>query len=414
MKNILPPRGPRLALGLAAAATLAACSTSPLATPDSGPSGAAGSIAPDPTAPTFCGRGVDVPGVTPPDGFCVKDYAEVTEARTLVFAPNGDLFVGAPSMPSPGGSSGGPGGIVLLSDDDRDGVAEQHKFAANIPDVHGLALGGGFLYFTTQHDVWSTPYTLGQRAETMASRAKLGLPAAYSTGGRWTHGLALSSKSGQLVTSRGEFGTCGSSAGGEVSTVSASGTLTSIATGFRNPMYLRCHAGDDLCAATELGEDLATGAREKLLLLRPNTVYGYPCCFTTGLVSDDATATGMSCGNVATEDAAFTLSDTPFGFDWEPGIWPAPFAGGIFVALHGSAYSSPMWAGARVVYATTDPTTHMPTEKWQDFLTGFGPDGTVLDRPTDIAFSPDGRMFLADDASGRVFWIAPTSLKVPN
>jgi glucose/arabinose dehydrogenase len=403
MKHFL--RAP--ALCLVAAPLLVACTSSTPEKPD------ADALVPDPTAPTFCGRGADVLGVTPPDGFCVKHYAEVTEARTLVFAPNGDLFVGAPSRPSPGGSTDGPGAIVLLSDDNRDGVAEQHVFATNLVDVHGLALGDGFLYFTTQDDVWATPYKSGQRAEIVAERAKLGLPASYSMGGRWTHGLAVS-KMGQLITSRGEFGICGSSMGGDVSSVAGSGTLTPIATGFRNPMYLRCHRTDEVCAATELGEDLAVGAREKLIMLRSNTLYGFPCCFTTNLVSTDSNAIGASCANVTMEDASFTLSDTPFGFDWEPGSWPAPFTNGMFVALHGSAYSTPEWAGARIVYATTDPTTHAPTEVWQDFLTGFGPDGSALDRPSDIAFSADGRMFFADDASGRVFWMAPTTLKVPN
>src|SRR5436190_13586883 len=69
--------------------------------------------------PYYCGRGMTVPGVIPPDGFCLKHFAQVTEARTLALAPNGDLFVGAPSMGTPGGASGGPGAIVVLSDDDH-------------------------------------------------------------------------------------------------------------------------------------------------------------------------------------------------------------------------------------------------------------------------------------------------------
>ena len=90
-----------------------------------------------------------------------------------------------------------------------------------------------------------------------------------------------------------------------------------------------------------------------------------------------------------------------------------PFSGAIFVALHGSAYSSRPWQGAGIVYAPTDPTTHAPTQDWQTFLGGFSPDpDNVLHRPADIAFSPDGRMFFADDTSGTIFWMAPTTLTV--
>jgi glucose/arabinose dehydrogenase len=376
------------------------------------------------TAPTFCGRGLDVPHAAPPAGFCLKEYAVVPEARTLAFAPNGDLFVGAPSTLTLGGASGGPGAILLLTDVNHDGVGESHTFLSQIDaettltDVHGVAVGGGSLYFTTKVSVWSTPYTDGQLVAS-APPVSLGLPDAFAVGGRWTHGLARS-VAGQLIASRGAFAMCGTGQAGEISAVSPTGTLTTLASGFRNPMYLRCHAKDEVCAAMELGEDLLPGAREKMVILRPAAPsYGYPCCMTTSApVADymaDGGGTAGLCDDVAKEDASFPLSDTPFGFDWQPGGWPAPFSGAIFVALHGSAYSSRPWKGAGIVYAPTDPTTHAPTQDWQTFLGGFSPDpDNVLHRPADVAFSPDGRMFFADDTSGTIFWVAPTTLAVPD
>jgi glucose/arabinose dehydrogenase len=364
-------------------------------------------------APNYCGRGVDVPGITAPAGFCVKRYASVVEARTLVVAPNGDLFVGAPARPTPGGATSGPGQIVLLSDDDHNGVAESHVFlsqasaAANLDDVHGLALGGGFLYFTTQVSVWRVPYADGQR--TGGTPQDLGLPGTFGTGGRWTHGLALS-KGGQLYASRGAYAQCGTNQGGDISTVGAGGALTTVANGFRNPMYMRCHAQDEMCAAMELGEDLLTGATEKMVVLHPSTNYGFPCCTT---MSKPIAGSTDTCDEVTKEDATFPLSDTPFGFDWAPATWPAPYANALLVALHGSAYSGPVWKGASIVYAATNPTTHVPVQDWQTFLGGFGPDGTPLERPADVAFAPDGRLYFADDTAGFVYFIAPVDLPAP-
>jgi glucose/arabinose dehydrogenase len=37
----------------------------------------------------------------------------------------------------------------------------------------------------------------------------------------------------------------------------------------------------------------------------------------------------------------------------------------------------------------------------------------MLDRPSDVVFSSDGRVFIADDASGHVYWMAPTSQPAP-
>ncbi len=232
------------------------------------------------------------------------------------------------------------------------------------------------------------------------------MPATFGTGGRWTHGLA-SSKAGALYASRGAYAQCGASAGGEISAVGAGGVMTTIASGFRNPMYLRCHATDEVCAAMELGEDLEMGATEKMVILHPSTSYGYPCCLHNAV---PAAGVSMACGDVSEEDATFPLSDTPFGFDWEPGAWPAPFTGAIFVALHGSAYSSPPWQGVRIAYAATNPTTHAPTQDWQTFLGAFGPGDNVLKRPSDVAFAPDGRMFFADDTGGAIYWMAPVTL----
>jgi glucose/arabinose dehydrogenase len=179
-------------------------------------------------------------------------------------------------------------------------------------------------------------------------------------------------------------------------------------------MYLRCHDKDEVCAATELGEDNMTGAREKFLVVKSGTSYGYPCCYTTDMGVPVAAA--GTCAAITREDASFVLSDTPFGFDWERDVWPEPYKGAVFVALHGSFYTSPSWAGARLVYTPTDPTTHLPLERegWRDFLGGFGPDGSPLERPSDVTFASDGRLFFSDDQGGGVYWVAPTTLRRPN
>ena len=359
-------------------------------------------------ATAYCSLGTPVAGARPAAGFCVRQFARVTAARTLVFAPNGDLFVGAPTTGTPGGSSSGPGQILVISDDDQDGVGETHVFAGDLPDIHGLALGGGYLYFTHSKKVYRTPYSVGQRQEA-GVREELAVPAAFADG-RWTHGLARS-VGGTLFASSGEYSSCGVAPTGSIALPSMANP-TVVAVGLRNPMYLRCHYKDELCAANELGEDQTTGAREKFIVIRPDTNYGYPCCF--GAQEPRSSGNESACATVAPEEASFPLSDTPFGFDWEHGTWPSPYTGGVFVALHGSAYSSPRWAGTKIVFAPADPATHLPVrDAWQEFVGGFGPDDGALERPADIVFAPDGRMFFADDLGGQIYWVAPESLIPP-
>ena len=366
--------------------------------------GASGAVEPG----AFCSRGKPVLGATVPAGFCVRLFATVPEARTMVFAPNGDLFVASPSTSTPGGAAGGVGQILLITDDNHDGTGEVHVFAKNLADVHGIAVGDGYLYFTAGTTVFRTPYSAGQREEA-GPREDMGMPMAFGHG-RWTHGLARS-VGGALLASSGEYSSCNVDPSGGILQVTKGGAA-SVAVGFRNPMYLRCHYKDEICAANELGEDQETGAREKFLVIKPDTNYGYPCCF--GSKQPRSSGTDAMCAPIAPEEASYTLSNTPFGLDWEHDQWPAPYTGGVFVALHGSAYSSPAWAGTKIVFAPADPTTHLPQkDAWQEFVGGFGPGGGALDRPADLSFAPDGRMFFTDDMTGHVYWVAPETLLSP-
>jgi len=356
---------------------------------------------------TYCSLSSPVQGAIPAPGFCARNFARVATPRTLLVAPNGDLFIGAPSASTPGGAPFGDGAIFVASDDNKDGVAELSTFLSDVSEVHGIALGGGYLYFTTRTSIFRTPYVNGQRKET-GPREDLKMPKDFA-GARWTHGLALS-KGGRLLTTRGQYGTCGGTPGGAISLASME-SLTDTALGMRNPLYVRCHYKDEVCAANELGEDQTMGAREKFILLRPDTNFGYPCCFGSKQpISSDGPS---ECDNVDPEDASFPLSNTPFGFDWEHDLWPEPYRGGVFVALHGSFYSSPRWEGVGVVYAPVDPKTRAPkNSEWRTFLDGFGPEGGPMERPSDIVFGEDGRMFISDDQAGLIYWVAPETLMV--
>ena len=60
-----------------------------------------------------------------PIGFCAHYYGTVGDARQMRFAPGGELFVASPGALTTGGNSGaGLGAIVVLPDDNLDGVAD--------------------------------------------------------------------------------------------------------------------------------------------------------------------------------------------------------------------------------------------------------------------------------------------------
>jgi len=106
----------------------------------------------------------------------------------------------------------------------------------------------------------------------------------------------------------------------------------------------------------------------------------------------------------------YPLHDTPFGFDWAPSSWPAPYGDALFVGLHGVVGS---WTNTGVQWAPTDPMTHRPTRATEFFATGWARSGPIVGRVADLTFAPDGRMFFSDDEDGGIYWVAPVTLRLP-
>lgn len=384
--------------------------------------------------------GTDATDLQVPPEFCVREFTTtpVDEARVLRFAPNGDLFVAAPSMTTSGGATDGLGAIVVLPDDDHDGKADSvvtyagsfprngntscgplESDANNLACVHGLLFTGGYLYFTRSNEVRRVPYAAGDRAMPAApSELVSTLGGMVVPDVRWTHTLEAT-RDGSIWVSRGRSDTSACSAeemaAGAVLSLRVDATTKLpvkpevVADGFRNPMFLRCSpssCGD--CYTAELTGDNwdGVGGREKLALLeKKGESWGFPCCVAQGIPAPGWSA--QSCTSVGRELVAIPLHDTPFGFDFDRGAFPEPYKHGVFVALHGVITS---FGGTGVVWLKTDPVSLRPTGTPTMFVKGFGkPSG----RATDAVFAPDGRLFIADDTSGKIYWVAPRTLAAP-
>ncbi|HEY8076818.1 MAG TPA: hypothetical protein VIF62_21980 [Labilithrix sp.] len=388
----------------------------------------------------------DLPGATsdltvPPD-FCVHEFTTqpILEARTIRFAPNGDLFVGVPSKATVGGAFGGRGSILVLSDDNHDGLMDaltdflggpyptgasdtcagvEAADPLNVACVHGVAIVGNYLYFTRSDELRRVSYTDGQRAVSGTSELVAQLGGTPIPDVRWTHTIDVR-KDGSLLVTRGRFDsdscsdeqmTRGAVMAIHVEQAGATLPLTpeTVATGFRNPMYVRCAPTDCReCFVDELSGDNwdGVGGREKVALISGNGEnYGYPCC--VGRNATGPNGGGTDCSGVGHELVSIQLHDTPFGLDFERGLFPAPYTHGMFVALHGVVSS---YTGTGVVWIATDPQSLRPTAAPAAFADGFGKPSNR--RATDVAFAPDGRLFVVDDNTGKIYWIAPKTLQM--
>ncbi len=378
-----------------------------------------------------------------PRGFCVHYFGNLADlaaskqpggnVRQLRFAPGGELFVASPDRGTTGGGAGGLETIMVLPDDNHDGLADKATvFLDALSATQGLLFTHDSFYYQNETKILRIPYRSGDRTPAAPPELVADTNVYYTSALHWPKAMDQSDD-GTIFVANGSDQDEGSSSGpglgaycagprsfvGGILKLDGSPNGMPVAIGFRNPIAVRCQRGHNVCFAAELAKDYSAdeGGREKLVPIRNGDDWGFPCCATKGVSHKDVVPPA-DCSKTTSEDVGFLIGDTPFGFDFERGKWAAPYAKGVFIALHGAAGS---WTGARVVTIGTDPATGalltgtsagngMSSGAMTDFIIGWD-DGThAHGRPASIEFAEDGRMFLGDDNTGNIYWIAPLDL----
>ena len=353
-----------------------------------------------------------------PTGFCAHFFGNVGNARQLKFAPGGELFVASPTTGTTGGGPDGLASIIVLPDDGHTGNADLPvTFLTNLPSTQGMLFTPGYFYYQDQTMIRRMPYAMGMRMAPAPGDPVVNITV-YEDSTHWPKTLDVADDGTIYVANGGDQGEqCEQPMPfhGGILKIDGSDGGAEVAMGFRNPIDVRCSHGHNLCFALELALDYSwdAGGREKMVPIRQGDNWGFPCCATTN-VPYSTVSPVPDCSGIATDEVSWTIGDTPFGLEFEPGNWPAPYTGVALVATHGAAGS---WTGARIVAIALDPTTGLPVPGsdlggpdkggMSDFATGWD-DGTYAHgRPAALAFSPDGRLFIANDRNGDIVWIAP-------
>jgi glucose/arabinose dehydrogenase len=355
-----------------------------------------------------------------PAGYCAHYYGTVGDARQLRFAPGGELFVASPTTPTTGGGNGGRSAIVILPDDNNDGYADTTiTFLNKLPSTQGLMFVPGYFYYQNDTQIMVMPYQSGQRTASAAGTVAANFTT-YSDSLHWPKVIDVADDGTIYFTNGGDqLETCDTSRPfhGGILKIDGSPGGAEVAKGLRNAIALRCQKGHNMCYALELALDYSgdMGGREKFIPVRQGDDWGFNCCATTNVPYNGTTVPNGFCENTATEIEGFTIGDTPFGLDFEPGKWPAPYTHAAFITLHGVAST---WTGARLVTVSVDPSSGAPQTGndltnevdmggMGDFATGWDDNTHTHGRPAPLTFSADGRLFVGNDSNGVIFWIAP-------
>jgi len=391
----------------------------------------------------------DNAGLTLPAGFCAAVVADSLGAiRHITVAANGDV-IGAVRARRDEPNSGG---VVVLRDVDGDGRLEvQRRFGPG--GGSGIALHGGFLYFSTDDAVVRWPWRTGQvepagRPDTVAR----GLT---NRGQHSAKGLALAGNA-LYVSIGAPSNSCqvqdratGSPGQDPCALLEISGGIWRFAadgegqtqqqgeryaTGMRNPfaiaiepsagmLFAMQHGRDDLhriWPALYAEQQSSELPAEELFRVERGGDYGWPYCYydpaqKKKLQSPEYGGDGKAVGRCASArgpELAFPAHWAPNGLVFYSGTrFPAAYRGGAFIAFHGSWNRSPVQAGYNVVFAPFAGGRAVGT--WDVFAQGF-PGGEVrasgdaAHRPTGLAVGPDGSLYVSDDRGGRIYRITYT------
>jgi glucose/arabinose dehydrogenase len=317
----------------------------------------------------------------------------------------------------------------VLPDDDHDGASDGAlRFVDHVAETQGMAFSpDGFFYYQDAATVMRLPYHAGDRAASSPGAMMIDMASVVPEQPtlHWPKAMDVADDGSLYVLNGGEqTDQCQSPLpvrGAIVhvaSPASASPVATVIAHGFRNPIAVRCNPGKGRCFALELAKDGSgnEGGREKLVPVRDGAAddWGFPCCASKGIAYPDVPGPTPDCSGVVEETVGFIIGNTPFGLDFAPSTWPAPFKDAAIVALHGRVGT---YTGARVIALPTDPATGDPIRgsnlMGSDFLelaSGWDDGRQDHGRPAAVGFAPDGRLFLGDDIAGLIVWIAPVAL----
>lgn len=386
----------------------------------------------------------DNAGLILPKGFCATVFADVEGApRHIAVAPDGTVYVNAATR----AGSGGDGPIVGLKDTNGDGRADiVTRFGGDVPGGTGIALHKDWLYLESKDRIIRYPRKDGEVAlkgapETIVKDLPLGgnhvaRPFAIDAQGNLFVDLGSATNSCQQQDR--VAGSPGLDPCEELKTRAgiwrydanktdqAFSENERFATGIRNAVGIDVDAAGRVYA-TQHGRDqlfqnwpeFYTSQQsselpaEELLLIEDGGDYGWPYCYFDGAQNklvlapeyggDGGKAVGR-CADKRAPIAAFPAHWGPNDLKIYAGThFPESYRGGAFIAFHGSwnRTSGPQ-AGYNVVFQPL--ADGKASGQYSVFADGFrsGKDG-VEHRPTGLAIGPDGSLYIADDAAGRIW-----------
>jgi glucose/arabinose dehydrogenase len=352
-----------------------------------------------------------------PEGFKIDQAATGLEGpRTIVTAPNGDLFVAEST----------PGRIRVIRGFASDGKIQTNEvFATGMTMPYGIAFyppgaNPQYVYIGNTNSIVRFPYQNGDlkaRGPAESVVAKIPGGAGYG-GGHWTRSLAFSNDGKKLYVGVGSRANVGDDEAeinrADVLEFNPDGSGQRIyASGIRNASGVTVHpqTGQVWVAVNErdaLGDDLVP---DYVTHVQEGAFYGWPWYYTGP--NQDPRFAGKHPElkeKVMVPDVLLQSHSAPLCLTFYEGKqFPSEYRGDIFVTSHGS-WNRAHRTGYKVVRVSTPD--GKATGEYEDFVTGFVvDDAKVWGRPVGVTVANDGSLVFTDDASNSIWRVTYTGAK---
>ncbi|MFZ0399260.1 MAG: sorbosone dehydrogenase family protein [Methyloceanibacter sp.] len=372
------------------------------------------------------------------DGLSVAAYAAgLNHPRWLYVLPNGDVLVAESNTPKKpdehfslrgvakrvalwifGAGVPSANRITLLRDKDGDGIAEERSaFLSGLNSPFGMALVGDTLYVADTDALLRFTYREGDTKIDAKPEKVADLPAG-PINLHWTRNVIASPDGKKLYVTVGSNSNAGEQGmeneqnrAAILEIDPAKGQSPIFASGLRNPNGLAWQpvSGELWTTVNErdfLGSDLVP---DYMTAVKEGGIYGWPYSYLGQHLDPRLKPQRPDLvAKAIVPDYALGAHTASLGLAFYQGkLLPERFAGGAFIAQHGSWNRRPR-SGFKVIFVPF--TEGRPSGMPEDILTGFvDGSGNALGRPAGVAVDRTGGVLIADDVGNAIWRIAPAA-----
>jgi len=364
-----------------------------------------------------------------PPGFEITLFAEgLDEPRLIRAAPNGDIFV----------AESGAGRVRVLRPSDA-GKPRSEVYASGLTAPFGISFyppgpNPEWVYVANTSSVVRFAYRNGDLVA--RGKSEMVVPR-LPTGGHYTRDVVFSSDGSKMFVSVGSASNAGERIGkldaaalaawtsqhplgaawgseterADVLVFDPDGGNRRIhATGIRNCVGLAVsESGEVWCSTNErdsIGDDVPP---DYITRVREGAFYGWPWYYIGANEDPRHKAERPDLKDkITVPDVLLQAHSASLGLTfYNAQQFPAEYRGSLFAAEHGS-WNRSKRTGSKVIRVIMRD--GVPTGEYEDFATGFVVnDASAWGRPVGVTVTPDGALYVSEDAGGTIWRITSTT-----